>query len=147
MKKYNFCTETELFLNIRIFKNNRGYRGKSNSSSLELAELIDNIREKIIGIFKVIDMDVASAIYVSSYINVKSVYEKKVSFTEDYDENLAKLISLFEKEKDDLKILFPSYHKYSNIKVRHKQENKNKFKRVFSLPWIINDIRKLLFNN
>ena len=147
MKKYNFCTETELFLNIRIFKNNRGYRGKSNSSSLELAELIENIHKKIIEIFKVIDMDVASAIYVSSYINVKSVYEKKVSFTEDYDENLAKLISLFEKEKDDLKILFPSYHKYSNIKVRHKQENKNKFKRVFSLPWIINDIRKLLIKN
>ena len=80
MKKYNFCTESELFLGIRVFKNNRGYRGKVNSYILELNNLIDYINKEIKSTFKYINIDVASAIYVASYINVKRVYEKKVYF-------------------------------------------------------------------
>jgi len=144
MKKYNFCTESELFLGIRVFKNNRGYRGKVNSYILELNNLIDYINKEIKSTFKYINIDVASAIYVASYINVKRVYEKKVYFTDDYNENIGKLMILFEKEKDDFQSLFNEYEDYANLKQNKRGENKNKYKRIFSLPWVIEDIRKLL---
>ena len=144
MKKYNFCTESELFLNIRIFKKNRGYRGKEDSYTLELKNLIDYIFNEIKSTFKYINIDVASAIYVASYINVKRVYEKEVFFTDDYEENIAKLMSLFEKEKDDFLLLFNKYQDYANLKQNKKEENKNKYKRIFSLPWVIKEIRELL---
>jgi len=144
MKKYNFCTESELFFSLRIFKNNRGYRGKANSYILEINNLIDYIYNEIKKTFKNINVDVASAIYVASYINVQRVYDKKVYFTDDYKENFGKLMSLFEKEKDDFKLLFNKYEDYAYLKQRNRGENKNKYKRIFSLPWVIEDIRKLL---
>ena len=146
MKKYNFCTESELFLNIRIFKKNRGYRGKEDSYTLELKNLIDSIWKEIESTFKNINIDVASAIYVASYINVKRVYEKKVFFTDDYEENFGKLMSLFEKEKDDFQLLFNKYEDYANLKQKKRGENKNRYKRIFSLPWAIKEIRELLTN-
>ena len=78
MKKYNFCTESELFFNKKVFKNNRGSRGKANSYNIELRKLIDDIHSEIIKKFKIINDDVSSAIYIASYINIKSVYDKKV---------------------------------------------------------------------
>jgi len=144
MKKYNFCTESELFLSLRVFKKNRGYRGKEDSYTLELKILIDYIYNEIKNTFKYINIDVASAIYVASYINVKRVYEKKVSFTNDYEENIEKFMSLFEKEKHDFQLLFNKYKDYANLKQKRRDDNKNKYKRVFSLPWIIKDIRELL---
>ena len=144
MKKYNFCTESELFLSLRVFKNNRGYRGKVNSYILELNNLIDYIGNEIKDTFENINKDVASSIYVASYINVKRVYEKEVFFTDDYEENIAKLMSLFEKEKDDFLLLFNKYQDYANLKQNKKEENKNKYKRIFSLPWVIKEIRELL---
>ena len=144
MKKYNFCTEAELFFNLRIFKNNRGYRGKSNSYNIELKNLINDTHEKIIQVFKIISIDVASAIYVASYINLRRVYNNKVYFSDDYEENIAKLISIFEIEKFDFKKVFTKYINYANLKQKNKNTNKNKFKRIFSLPWVIKDIRDLL---
>ena len=147
MKKYNFCTESELFLNLRVFKNNRGYRGKADSYNIELKNIIEYIYSRIIGEFKIITEDISSAIYVASYINLKSVYEKKVYFSNDYEENLAKLMSLFEMEKSDFKDLFKDYKDYTSIKQKKKGENrdnKNKYKRIFSLPWIIKEIRNYL---
>ena len=146
MKKYNFCTESELFLSLRVFKNNRGYRGKANSYILELNDLIDYIYKEIKSTFKNINRDVASAIYVASYINIKRVYEKKVYFTDDYKENIGKLMSLFEKEKDDFRLLFNKYQDYAILKQKKRGENKNKYKRIFSLPWVIKEIREKLIN-
>ena len=116
MKKYNFCAESELFLKIRIFKNNRGYRGKSDSYNVELENIKNYISDKIKKTFKCIDIDVASAIYVASYINIKNVYENKVFFTDNYEENICKLLSLFEKEKNDFQDLFKNYYDYDNLK-------------------------------
>ena len=90
--------------------------------------------------FKIINEDVSSAIYIASYINLKSVYEKQVYFSNDYEENFAKLMSIFEKEKNDFQELFKDYNDYASIKQKKKGENKNKYKRIFSLPWIIKDI-------
>ena len=146
MKKYNFCTESEIFLNIRVFKGNRGYRGKSDSYNIELKDLIDYIHDKIIQKFHNINKDISSAIYVASYINIRRVYEKKVFFSEDFDENVAKLMSLFETEKNDFQILFNHNNKYVNFKQKHKGDNKNKYKRIFSLPWVIKEIRNFLLN-
>ena len=146
MKKFNFCTESELFLSLRVFKNNRGYRGKANSYILELNDLIDDIRNKIKRTFENINRDVASAVYVVSYINVKRVYDKEVYFTDDYNENIGKLMSLFEKEKDDFQLLFNKYKDYAYLKQNKKGENKNKYKRIFSLPWVIKEIREKLIN-
>ena len=146
MKKYNFCTESELFLSFRIFKKNRGYRGKEDSYTLELKNLINYILDEIKNTFKYINIDVASAIYVASYINVIKVYEKKVHFTDDYEENIGKLMNLFEKEKIDFQLLFNKYEDYANLKQKKRKDNKNKYKRIFSLPWVIKDIRELLIN-
>ncbi len=66
----------------------------------------------------------ASAIYVASYINVKRVYEKKDFFTDDYEENIGKLMSLFEKEKDDFQLLFKKYEDYANLKQKKRQKKK-----------------------
>ena len=96
MKKYNFCTESELFLNLRIFKNNRAVRGKGDSYNIDLYKLIDFIHEEIIKVFKTINEDVASAIYIAGYINIESVFNKKVTFSNEFDENLAIWLSLFE---------------------------------------------------
>ena len=142
MKRYNFCTESELFFNIKIFKNNRGNRGKTDSYYIELRKLIDDTYNKIIQTFKYINKDIASAIYIASYINLRNV--NKVNFSEDYEENIAILLSLFEKEKNDFKELFEEYEDYANLKEKNKGENKNKYKRIFSLPWVIKDIRDLL---
>ena len=144
MKKYNFCTESELFFNKKVFKNNRGNRGKSNSHNIELNNLIEYMHDKIIRVFKFIDKDISSAIYIASYINIKNVYDKKVYFTDDYDENLALIMSLFEREKNDFQRLFKNYEDYASIKQKNKGDNKNKYKRIFSLPWIIKGIRECL---
>jgi len=146
MKKYNFCTESELFLNIRVFKKNRGNRGKPDSYTIELNRIIDNINDEIHNIFKCVDKNVASAIYIASYINIKSVNEKKVDFSDDFDENIGKLLSLFEYEKKDFQKLFKNYSDYVSLKRNHKGDIKNKYKRIFSLPWIIKDIRDLLIS-
>ena len=146
MKKYNFCTESELFLNLRVFKNNRGNRGKSDSYTIELNRIIENINDEIHNIFKYIDKNVASAIYIASYINIKSVNEKKVDFSDDFDENIAKLLNLFESEKNDFQNLFKNYSDYASLKRNRKGDIKNKYKRIFSLPWIIKDIRDLLIS-
>ena len=66
----------------------------------------------------------ASAIYVASYINVKRVYEKKDFLTDDYEENIGKLMSLFEKEKDDFQLLFKKYEDYANLKQKKRQKKK-----------------------
>ena len=113
MKKYNFCTEGELFMNFRIFKNFREYRGKNNSHSNELNELINYITDEIYKTFGEIKIDIASSIYIASYINVKSIYEKNVIFSNDFQENIAKLLSLFEKEKNDFQIKFKNYTNYA----------------------------------
>ena len=146
MKKYNFCTEGELFLNFKIFKHSREDRGKKNSHILELKELLNYITNEIQKIFGEIDIDIASAIYIASYINVRRVYEKSIDFSNDFDENLAKLLSLFEKEKNEFKILFKDYSSYANLKQNNRNENKNKYKRIFSLPWIIKEIRENLLS-
>ena len=146
MKKYNFCTEGELFMNVRIFKNFREYRGKNNSHSIELKELIKYITDEIYKTFGKINIDIASSIYIASYINVKSICEKNVIFSNDFQENIAKLLSLFEKEKNDFQILFKKYSTYANLKKNNKNENKNKYKRIFSLPWIIEEIKKQLLS-
>ena len=145
-EKNNFCTESELFLNLRVFKKNRGNRGKEDSYTLELKNLIDYIFNEIKSTFKYINIDVASAIYVASYINVKRVYEEKVYFSDDYEVNIGKLMSLFEKEKDDFQLLFNKYEDYANLKQKKRGENKNRYKRIFSLPWAIKEIRELLIN-
>ena len=142
MKKFNFCTESELFLNLRIFKNNRGHRGKADSYNIELKKIIDLINEEIIKEFKIINKDVASAIYIASYIDIKSIYENQIIFSDDFDKNLALLISLFENDKKE----FKDYNEYANLKQNNERDNKNKYKQIFSLPWIIEDIRKLLLN-
>ena len=144
MKRYNFCTESELFLNMRIFKNNRGYRGKSDSYNLELRDIINYISDKINKVFKSINIDVASAIYIASYIDIKNIYDKQINFTGYYDENIALLLSLFVNEKDDYQKLFKDYQDYSKLKQSLKGENKNKYKRIFSLPWVVKDIRNIL---
>lgn len=147
MKKYNFCTESELFLNLRIFKNNRAYRGKGDSYNLELKDLIKYIHDEIIKKFQTINKDIASAIYIASYINIKSVYEGKVNFSNNFDENIAKLIDLFEKEKIVFQGLFKKYEVYANLKHNNQKENKNKYKRIFSLPWIIKEVRDSLLKD
>ena len=144
MKRYNFCTESELFFNIKIFKNNRGNRGKADSYILELRKLIDDTYTEIIQTYKYISIDIASAIYIASYVNIRNVYEEKVNFSEDYEENIAKILSLFEKEKNDFEELFEEYKDYSNLKEKNRRENKNRYKRIFSMPWVIKDIRDLL---
>ena len=50
-------------------------------------------------------------------------------------------MSIFEKEKNDYQELFKDYNVYATIKQNKNEENKNKYKRIFSLPWIIEDIR------
>ena len=146
MKKYNFCTEGELFLNFKIFKNSRGNRGKNNSHISELHELLIYISNEIKRIFGKINIDIASAIYIASYINVREIYEKNIDFSNDFEENLAKLLSLFEKEKNDFQVLFKDYSSYANLKQNNRTENKNKYKRIFSLPWIIKEIREELLS-
>ena len=122
MRKYNFCTESELFLNLRVFKNNRGYRGKADSYNIELKNIMEYISNLIMNKFKIINEDVSSAIYiVASYINLKSVYEKQVYFSNDYEENFAKLMSIFEKEKNDFQELFKDYNDYASIKQKKKR--------------------------
>ena len=143
MKKYNFCTEGELFLNFRIFKKNRGTRGKNDSYNIEIKKLIEETHKEIIEKFGPINLDVASAIYIVSYINVRSISEK---INTDYKINLEKLKILFEKEKNDFKELFKKYDDYSNLKRNNKEDNKNRYKRIFSLPWVIKDIRELLIS-
>ena len=144
MKKYNFCTEGELFLNYRIFKEYRRYRG-NNSYTNELEELLKYIKDQIYSVFKDINKDIASAIYIVSYINIREIYEKTVNFSDDdYEENVAKLLSLFEKEKNDFQILFKDYSIYANLKKNNRTETKNKYKRIFSLPWIIKEVSEQL---
>ena len=55
-------------------------------------------------------------------------------------------MSLFEKEKDDFQLLFNKYEDYANLKQKKRGENKNRYKRIFSLPWAIKEIRELLLN-
>ncbi len=140
MKKYNFCTESELFLSLRIFKNNRAVRGKGDSYNIELNKLIDFIHSEIIKVFKTINEDVASAIFIAGYINIESVFEKKVIFSNEFDENLAILLTLFENERN----IFKDYNEYENLKIIKEGEIKNKYKKIFSLPWIIKEIRDFL---
>ena len=84
-------------------------------------------------------------VYAEENSRHQDVNEERIKFfDDDYETNIAILCSLFEKEKEDMKYWFPDYDAFQKFKENHKHDAKNRYKRIFSLPWILKDVRDLL---
>lgn len=161
-------TETEFFLCENLHDKKRNKQFKQNDYFSEINNLKENYRNMILNTFNNdINFDVASAFYIVTYLNEKSI---KMYYDIFIGNNFKDLIQLLIRDKrisESFRNAGNGYGKSpSNIHIQHKEkmndfrdyvsyiESKKEFKgyfdivsnkRIFSLPWLIKEIRDKLF--
>ena len=135
MKKYDVCTEVELFLSFDIH-NIKNKKLKDDPPFKDIESLQDKYLNEIKNIFGEINKDIASAIYLVTYMNEKA-YKKNKDFFKKTKEG-QKFIQEWFKINKNKNI---DYFKYIGNDIYNL-----KSKKIFSFPWLIKEIRNILFN-
>ena len=142
MQKYNFFDEISFFFNVdlRNWKNNKKIRDVPPFKEIELLQ--KKYKNIILSTYKEVTVLIAKACYLVTYMNLHM---------EKGRPNLFKLNPEGKKFVDEWKkIYLNKYHKiefnsYEAFKEKTKGMNLLKFKKMFSFPWIIKEIREVLF--
>ncbi len=159
-------TETEFFLCENLHDKKRNKQYKQNDFFTEINNLKENYRNLIFNTFNNdINFDVASAFYIVTYLNEKSI---KMYYDIFMTNHFKELIQLMVRDKrisesfrnngkgngrfhnnNHNREKSNSYKDYMNY-LESKKEFKGYFdiissKRIFSLPWLIKEIRDKLF--
>ena len=142
MQKYNFFDEISFFFNVdlRNWKNNKKIRDVPPFKEIELLQ--KKYKNIILSTYKEVTVPIAKACYLVTYMNLHM---------EKGRPNLFKLNPEGKKFVDEWKkIYLNKYHKiefnsYEAFKEKTKGMNLLKFKKMFSFPWIIKEIREVLF--
>ena len=143
MQKYNFTDEISFFFNVdlRNTKNNKKIREVPPFKEIELLQ--KKYKNLILSIYPEVTIPVAQACYLVTYMNLHM---------EKGNPNLFKLNNEGRKFVEEWKKLYLNkYHKieynnYDIYKEKSKGMNMLKYKKMFSFPWIIKEIREILFN-
>ena len=133
MKKYDVSSEVELFLNFDIH-NSKNKKAKKDPPFKDIEIIQDKYNSYIKNIFGEINKDIASAIYLVTYMNEKA-YRDNTDYFNETKEGKKFIIEWFK------------YNNHKNIPFGKYIESEIYFKdkKFFSLPWIIKEIRDLLF--
>ena len=145
MQKYNFSDEVSFFLNvdIRNTKNNKKIREVPPFKEIELLQ--KKYKNIIIEIFgKEITRPIACACYLVTYMNLHMEKGNPILFRDN--EEGKKFVKEW-KENYLHKVMGEQYDKYEAYKEKTKgfEISMLKHKKIFSLPWIIKEIREVLF--
>ena len=143
MQKYNFFDEISFFFNVDLHntKNNKKIRDVPPFKEIELLQ--KKYKNIILNIYPEVTVPIAQACYLVTYMNLHM---------EKGNPNLFKLNSEGRKFVDEWKKTYLNkYHNiefnsYDSFKEKTKGMNLLKFKKMFSFPWIIKEIREVLFS-
>ena len=142
MQKYNFFDEISFFFNVDLHnnKNNKKIRDVPPFKEIEL--LHKKYKNIILNIYPEVTVPIAQACYLVTYMNLHM---------EKGNSNLFKLNSGGRKFVDEWKKTYLNkYHNiefnsYESFKEKTKGINLLKYKKIFSFPWLIKEIREVLF--
>ena len=143
MQKYNFSDEISFFFNVdlRNIKNNKKIRDVPPFKEIEVLQ--KKYKTIILNTYKEVTVPIAKACYLVTYMNLHM---------EKGNPTLFKLNSEGRKFVEEWKKLYlNNYHKlefnsYEAFKEKTKGMNLLKFKKMFSFPWLIKEIREVLFS-
>ena len=146
MQKYNFSDEVSFFLNvdIRNSKNNKKIREVPPFKEIELLQ--KKYKNKIIDTFgKNITKPIACAAYLVTYMNLHMEKGNPILFKENIDGR--KFVEEW-KEYYLYRVLGKDFENFEVYKEKTKgfEMSMLKHKKIFSFPWIIKEIREVLFN-
>ena len=142
MQKYNFFDEISFFFNVDLHntKNNKKIRDVPPFKEIELLQ--KKYKNIILNIYPEVTVPIAQACYLVTYMNLHM---------EKGNPNLFKLNSEGRKFVDEWKKTYLNkYHNiefnsYDSFKEKTKGINLLKYKKIFSFPWLIKEIREVLF--
>jgi len=142
MQKYNFFDEISFFFNVDLHntKNNKKIRDVPPFKEIELLQ--KKYKNIILNIYPEVTVPIAQACYLVTYMNLHM---------EKGNPNLFKLNSEGRKFVDEWKKTYLNkYHNiefnsYESFKEKTKGINLLKYKKIFSFPWLIKEIREVLF--
>ena len=142
MQKYNFFDEISFFFNVDLHntKNNKKIRDVPPFKEIELLQ--KKYKNIILNIYPEVTVPIAQACYLVTYMNLHM---------EKGNPNLFKLNSEGRKFVDEWKKTYLNkYHNfefnsYESFKEKTKGMNLLKYKKIFSFPWLIKEIREVLF--
>ena len=152
--------ESEFFLCEKLHDKKRNKQFKQNDFFAEINNIRDTYRNIIFNSFENVNFDVASAIYVATYLNEKSIKHFHQFFvTNQFKEFIQQLV-----QDNRISDRFWKFGKNQNFVSKEKSfsydqymdyiERKKEFKgyseiinnrRIFSLPWLIKEVRDKLF--
>ena len=146
MQKYNFSDEVSFFLNvdIRNVRNNKKIRDVPPFKEIELLQ--KKYKNKIIETFgNEITKPIACACYLVTYMNLHMEKGNPMLFKDNKEGR--KFVEEW-KEYYLSRVLGKEYDHYEIYKERTKgfEISMLKNKKIFSFPWIIKEIREVLFN-
>ena len=146
MQKYNFSDEVSFFLNvdIRNTKNNKKIRDVPPFKEIELLQ--KKYKNKIIDTFgNDITKPIACACYLVTYMNLHMEKGNHYLFRDNKEGKK------FVEEWNEYylnKVLGKDYENFEIYKEKNKgfEMSMLKYKKIFSFPWIIKEIREVLFS-
>ena len=143
MVKYNFTDEISFFFNvdIRNTKNNKKIRDVPPFKEIELLQ--KRYKNIILSSFKEVTKPIASACYLVTYMNLHMEKGNPVLFKENKEGR--KFVEEW-RETYYNKHQRKEYNNYDSYKEKTKGMNMLKYKKMFSFPWLIKEIREVLFN-
>jgi RNA-dependent RNA polymerase len=162
MNNCKVTSETELFLAENLHDKKRSKQSKQSDPYTEYKALRDNYRNKIMNAFAAnndseLNLDAASAIYLVTYLNDKSLqkyYHYLMPKCKDVINIMIKDRRISGLESDDYEYYKSNRKSYKEYKcfIENKKEYKGfsdiiNQKRIFSLPWLIKEVRDKLFRH
>lgn len=143
MQKYNFFDEISFFFNVDLHnsKNNKKIRDIPPFKEIELLQ--KKYRDIILNTFGEVTVPIAKACYLVTYMNLHMEKGRPVIFRSNPEGK--KFVDEWKK------IYLNKYNKiefnsYEAFKEKTKGMNLLKFKKMFSFPWLIKEIREVLFS-
>jgi RNA-dependent RNA polymerase len=157
MKNAKVLTECELFLGENIYDKKKAKQNKYNDWVNEIKNMKEKYRDMILNSFSNVNFDVASAFYVVTFLNNKTV-EKKRDYFQKF-KGYRVLIDTLIKEKRlaggiltykgyEVKFFRPmTFEEYQRVIYSKRDSNFQQIiskKRIYSLPWLIREIKDRL---
>jgi RNA-dependent RNA polymerase len=157
MKNYRYMTETEFFISENFYDKKQNKKIRQNDNCIEVNSLRDKYKSIILSSFKKnINRDIASAIYLVTYLNDLSyiTYIQQFKNNSYYNQLIDRMIQdkrinpnrNIQEDIQNKKKNYNAYLTYIQNKKDYKgYETMIKKKRIFSLPWLIREVRDNLF--
>lgn len=157
MRMHKVLSENELLLGENIYDRKRSKQIKHNDIFIEVKNIKEKYRNIILSEFYSVNFEIASAFYIVTYLNNKTVEKYRDFFAKH--KNFRILIDFLIKEKrlfggiltkqafDNSLFRYKTFEEYRSM-IYSKKDNGYigiiSKKRIFSFPWLIKEIREPL---